>query len=509
VTGTQRHPLLTFLCWQAVGLVLLFCHLGLIVIFGNVVVPLAITAILVALLYFTDSMAGFAVFLQFLLYQNVAISVLSGSLSPELFHAAQGTGFALTLTVTAIAACRLWLSGRDHNVLIYLGAAGLVILAYTALGAERSSLGSAAVYFRSSSVALSGLLIGWDVGRDNDYRAAGLCFLMSMGVGLMLALLEVTVPAPYYSSIGATRYYSLTLAAATSRVSVDFSSAGDLVSFLTSSFFNVVGGWLQTVRFGGPNMHSVSYAYVLAIGALVALSLGIYWFAAATLPFLFLIGVKGGAVLLFATVLLSLVGRLFGCKVLIVSGLCAAFAYVTFALWYGLSVGDYHVIGLLAGLNGFLQNPLGHGIGVGGNLSVDVTSRDLGKEWDLNQRYGAEVPLESAIGVLLYQMGVGATAVAYTIWTAFRSSIHHLKSDTGLVPLSITVVTVNGLLQEEAFSPYALGLLALFAGVLSRKTTPKTTWGKNESRRASRNGGDTHPFAYHHGQSLCVEAQSY
>jgi hypothetical protein len=172
---------------------------------------------------------------------------------------------------------------------------------------------------------------------------------------------------------------------------------------------------------------------------------------------------------------------------------------VTFALWYGLSVDDYHVIGLLGGLNGFLQNPLGHGIGVGGNLSVDVTSTDLEKEWNLNQRYGAEVPLESAIGVLLYQMGVGATAVAYIIWTAFRSSIHHLKSATGLVPLSITVVTVNGLLQEEAFSPYALGLLAVFAGVLSRKASIKATGGENENRRASRNGSNTHRFIYHHG----------
>jgi hypothetical protein len=220
-------------------------------------------------------------------------------------------------------------------------------------------------------------------------------------------------------------------------------------------------------------MHSVSYAYVLAIGALVALSLGIYWFAAATLPFLFLIGVKGAAVLLFATVLFSHVGRRCGCKILIVSGLCAASAYVTFALWYGLSVGDYHVIGLLGGLKGFLQNPLGHGIGVGGNLSVDVTSTDTQTEWNLNQLYGAEIPLESAIGVLLYQMGVGATAVAYTIWTAFRSSVHHLKSVTGLLPIAIAVVTVNGLLQEEAFSPYALGLLAFFAGVLSRKASPK------------------------------------
>lgn len=466
VTSDGRHPLLTFLCWQGIGLALLFCQVAIAVVLRDVVVAYALTVSLALLLYIADSLAGFAVFLQFLMYQNVAISMASSSLDFALYHGLQGTNFALMAGISLVAACRLWGDERNRKTLILLAVAGAIILVYTAIGAMRSSFGSAAVYFRSSSVAILGLLIGWDLGRAHGYREIGLCFLISMALGVVLALCEVAAPLAYYHWIDAKDYYELQYSSGTSSPVADFRSAEDVVSYLTASFFNLGGLAIDSVRFGGPNMHSVSYAYVLSIGAIVAISLSVYWFAAAMLPLLFLIGVKGAAVTLFITTGLWAVGRVFGGTFLCVFGAAVAAAYVTVVIWYGLSVGDYHVIGLIGGIEGFLRNPLGYGIGVGGNLSSSVTSTDLGADWKEFQQYGANQPLESAIGVLVYQMGVGAIVVLYAIWLPFKATIKDFRRPEGLIPLAIAVVCLNGLFQEEAFSPYSLALLTLFAGVL-------------------------------------------
>jgi hypothetical protein len=479
-----RHPLLTFLSWQAAGLALLFCHVNLAVLFGSVVPPYGLTVPIVVLLYMADSMAGFAILLQFLMYQNVAISMASASFDFTLYHGLQGSSFALTLAISIVAAWRLWSAEKNRRTLIVIAAAGVVVLAYTAFGAMQSSFGSAAVYFRSSSVAILCLLIGRDVGRDHSYRSVGLCYLISMALGLVLAVYEAAAPLAYYDWIDAKDYYRLQYSSATNQPTVDFRSAQDVVTYLTSSFFNIGGVDIQSVRFGGPNMHSVSYAYLMSIGAIVAWSLGIFWFTAMMLPLLFLIGVKGATIVLAATAALWVVGRAFGRVFLRVFGTALAFGYIALVMSYGLSVGDYHVIGLLGGIDGFLRNPFGHGIGVGGNLSSSISSTDLGADWNAFQRYGADQALESAIGVLLYQMGIGAAAVIYALWIPFRATIGQFRRPIGLVPLSLAAVFINGLFQEEAFSPYALGLLTLFAGVLSSRTPELVAVAVDERRYA-------------------------
>ncbi len=462
--------MLTFLAWQAVGLSLLFVHIGVIVLTGAVILPMAVTAAVLMLLYIANPLAGFAVFLQVLLYQNVCVSLISPSLTPELFRSSLGTSFLLMLPLTGVAACRLWASGRNRRTLTYLAFAVVVLLGYAALGAARSSPSSAAAYVRSSSAVLMGLLIGWDLSRENGYRTVGSCFLVSLALGLGLTVCEIAFPVDYYEAINAPRFYDVSHANAMSAAPLGIRTGQDVVNLLTDSFFNIGGdGSGHSVRFGGPNMHSVSYAYVMAIGAIVALSLGAGWFVLPILPLLFMIGVKGSSILLLGTALLWMIGKLFGTRFLAISGLALGVTFLTVAIKFGIAAGDYHVLGLLGGVNGFLHNPLGHGLGVGGNLSSDVTSSDLSRVWDANQRFGAEVPLESAIGVLIYQMGIGSVAVGYMIWTAFASGFGRFRSRLGFIPLAIAVLTFNSVLQEEAFSPYSMGLLAIFAGALAHE----------------------------------------
>jgi hypothetical protein len=465
--SAPRSPVLTFFCWQVAGLALLFCHMGIAVLCGSAAPAYAITLPLVLLIYVGDSMAGFAVFLQFLLYQNLALSMAAGSVDFAVYQTLLGSSFALSVGIAMVAVCRLWSTPSMRRTLIVIAAVLAVVLAYTAIGAMRSSFGSASAYFRTSAVGIFSLLVGWDVGRDHRYHEVGLCFVTSLLLGIALAVCEVAAPVMYYDAIGASDYYRLKYSSGTSNLLLEFRNAQDVAAFVTNTFFNFGDSGLESTRFGGPNMHSVSYAYVIAIGAIVALSLGVYWLPMLVLPLLFLIGVKGAAILLTVTVGLWLIGRTLGGAALCVFGAAFGIAYVTLVISYGLANRDYHVIGLMGGIEGFLANPLGHGIGVGGNLSSSVTSTDVQSAWQDFQRYGADQALESAIGVLLYQMGIGAIAVLWAYWVPFRAAVRDFRLPAGLIPLALGIAVLNGVFQEEAFSPYAIGLLTFFAGVLS------------------------------------------
>jgi hypothetical protein len=126
------------------------------------------------------------------------------------------------------------------------------------------------------------------------------------------------------------------------------------------------------------------------------------------------------------------------------------------------------VIGFMGGWNGFLQNPLGRGLGVGGNFSEGFNSID----WSAAQQAGAvDGAVESAVGVLLYQMGIAAIvplgfyfAVGMRAWRLYASSGILTQ---GLAAFGLFAVLVNGVFQEEAlFAPPALGLLLCLAGLV-------------------------------------------
>src|ERR1019366_6777114 len=125
-------------------------------------------------------------------------------------------------------------------------------------------------------------------------------------------------------------------------------------------------------------------------------------------------------------------------------------------------------MGFMGGWNGFLQAPFGRGLGAGGNLAADFFSID----WRAAQQAGSiDGAAESAVGVLLYQMGIAAVlplglyfVIAMKAWRLY--AVSGLLTQ-GLASFGIFVVLINGFFQEEAlFAPPALGLLACLAGLV-------------------------------------------
>lgn len=239
---------------------------------------------------------------------------------------------------------------------------------------------------------------------------------------------------------------------------------------LATDFLNtpmLQGLGLRFYRLVGPNFHSISFAYALAgLGVMLAAA-GRGWYAVLTLPLILVIGSKGALIFLLligGTLVLIAWVRSFPLW-LYVAVLCL---YTGMGIWVGINTQDYHVIGFIGGVRGFFANPFGHGIGVGGNLTLSVSALD----WSRSQAIGhTDVAVESATGVLLYQLGIAGLLllgvlgwVAIRLWSVYRRTGDRLHAAAALAMLTLLA---NGIFQEEAlFAPLALGIVAAFAGLL-------------------------------------------
>ncbi len=473
---TAPKALLLTLQWQVIGLIALVCHVVLIRDGAAACFVLLMAGLLG--LHRHNPLAGFIVYLQLLLYQNVVVSLFSQSMASSDYTVVSATSFIGGLILASAPVLRILQSGSPFRsshrgitrtmrlTLIAIG----IALAYTALGAVTAGPTAAVVGFRNATAILFAIIIGLDIGDRWGYRTIATCFLVSGALGIFLSLVEISDPAWYLSLVHAADFGNLKNYQS---VKAHLFAAENVIDNMTSLPFNtgllteVFSG--TTYRFGGPNMHSISYGYVLAVSGLISLSLG--WFALAV-PFgalVFMIGVKGAAILSVTTGLLYQVWRVTAnLRLLLLCGFAVAAVYTSYGVATGLAAGDFHVLGLIGGVNGFLENPLGHGIGMGGNLSFGTLPETKWQEFQ--HRGAANVGLESAVGVLIYQIGVGCAAMIAAIIAMLRSSSLGVAGReprlTDLLFIGMCMGLVNGVFQEEAYSPYAVGLLALFCGVL-------------------------------------------
>ncbi|PBB38421.1 hypothetical protein [Mesorhizobium sp. WSM3868] len=239
---------------------------------------------------------------------------------------------------------------------------------------------------------------------------------------------------------------------------------------MTTTFFNtpLFNDILPSVfRIGGPNFHPISYAYALSIISAWLLFKGRWVLPLAALPLLLVIGSKGATFMLFVAIAVRLIYSPSRAGLALMAAMALAVVWTTAAIGYGATHGDYHVLGLIAGMRDFLADPLGQGLGLGGNLS----STSINLNWQTAQAEGAaSVPVESAVGVMLYQMGVGSL-VFFGFLAALAVALRRQLIQTGDPDflfgfVGIVTISANAVLQEEAFySPLALAFCLLLVGV--------------------------------------------
>ncbi len=239
---------------------------------------------------------------------------------------------------------------------------------------------------------------------------------------------------------------------------------------------------IRIQRLNGPNFNTISLAYLLSI-LMAFLWLHRYRLTVAlAMPLLLATSAKGPLVFVLGCIGFYLLARRSNSNFPIKALAVALVVYAVFVFQSGYRSGDYHVIGLLGGVNGFLKLPIGHSLGEGGNLSIEDFSK---LDWSSFQRSGAAtVAVESAFGVLLYQLGVcTAFLIAFYLWVAWTG--WHLFKVTrapahAFIMGAIAFCLVNGLYQEEAYFvplslPVVMGLVALTLGTTDRAIFGKST----------------------------------
>jgi hypothetical protein len=238
------------------------------------------------------------------------------------------------------------------------------------------------------------------------------------------------------------------------------------IDFLNTPLLRDLG--LSTYRILGPNFHFISFAYALAFFSVVLAALGRWWYVLLALPLLLVIGSKGALIFTVLVTLALAALPYLRANAALWSYLAVLASYAVAGIITGIRMQDYHVIGFVGGVLGLMSNPIGRGIGVGGNLAVDSATID----WARSQQLGHVDPVvESAVGVLFYQMGVFAIIpLAILVWLTVKLWGLYLRSHDRLFAAgayAVMAVTVNGIFQEEAlFAPLAIGIVVAFAGLL-------------------------------------------
>jgi hypothetical protein len=225
---------------------------------------------------------------------------------------------------------------------------------------------------------------------------------------------------------------------------------------------------IDVMRLFGPNMHAISFAYALAFLSIFALYRGRFVLTAALFVLLVLTSAKGPLILFLLVGASWLNFKIFGAKFAFACHALVMLVYAAVGIVIGRSIGDYHVIGLMGGLNEFLLNPIGRGIGSGGNLSSEFVNID----WSAAQAAGrTPFAVESAVGVLFSQIGVfAAVLIGAYVWIAWRVLLIARTTGNDLhaaAAFALLTIVGTGLFQEEAyFAPLALAMFMALAGMI-------------------------------------------
>jgi hypothetical protein len=415
------------------------------------------------------------------MFQNLFVALLSPYLEDlSSFNAARGYNFVLTVAVWLVIVGRFWLKRSQFDTrlrsIIDVTTIVLVMMAiYFAIGFIANG-SNAITYLRNISVPILLFQIFAVVFSQYDVKLSAVLLWTALAAA-SFGYAEVFSQDQLLQLVNGDTYLNI-------RLREGFDSGAwlnelrergfvvrDYRDMLRTEFLNspLFSDWQIVVnRLVGPNFHSISFAYALAFLALVLLATGRWWFALLVVPLLLIIGSKGALVYMILVATVCFLPSVLRRREVLFIYVGVLLLYAASGIVVGMRIEDYHVLGFLGGLKGFLNNPFGHGIGSGGNLSGDVTALN----WSQFQHQGeTDVAVESGVGVLLFQMGIcGLFLLGTMTWLAVKLwGLHIVYKDRlmGVGAIALLTIMVNGIFQEEAlFAPLAFGFASALMGLL-------------------------------------------
>lgn len=421
-----------------------------------------------------------ALILFSLLFQNTFVAFMTGFVEDtSTFDTMRALNFIIIMTAFGCCAVSTILQPQHYPTELhrYLKALWLVfalVVIYLALGLAVGNGRDAIIYLRNLCTPLACLYVSLVC----SYRFR-LSLLPTVVVMMLLIVLygycELFFTTSFLSLFNGDRYIYLRMydELLAGNFQKQLEQTGFVLrgieDYMTVPLFNITGAdndVIRIFRLSGPNFHPISYGYALSLLGIWCASQGILWLPLLALPVMFFVGAKGALVLFFLFLLMQVASRIVRPNLLLVPFAALLAIYVLGTTALGIRSQDFHVLGLMSGLREFVGNPLGHGLGSGGVVSAQGQAVD----WQQAQATGAtSVPVESTVGVLLYQMGLAALAVFAGVLTLGRRCwLLFLRIRSGLFLfgfVSTWVITANAFFQEEAyFAPLSLGLCLLLVG---------------------------------------------
>ena len=418
------------------------------------------------------------------LFQNLFVSIASPAIEPGTgFNLVRGYNFEMLVVVWGLS----WLEylsrwRRDdlhtNRLMKWTSITLALIFAYTLLGALEGPQ-PAIIYLRNIGSALLIFQMALVISRHHEFRLDGVLALAAFLL-IVLGYIELLYRDDWLNWTNGYRFWTLGRADEIAAGIWDKQAKllGQVVLGLQDSFkvtlFNtplLADLGIRVERVFGPNMHPISYAYALAFFVVYTLYTRRFVLAVLLFPLLVVANAKGALIMVVLSGVGFALSRLFGMRLAFFALFGMLCVYVVVGIVLGLRIGDFHVLGLMGGIYNFIEFPIGHGLGVGGNLGVNFATLD----WSEFQAAGrTPIAVESSIGVLLFQMGVGALAVfACYAWLAWRTALVAGASGNALHAASsftTLIILFNGFFQEEAlFSPLGMGIQLALAGMIHGK----------------------------------------
>jgi hypothetical protein len=414
---------------------------------------------------------------SFLLQNMVIASFTPLVASDDAFDTVRGVNFVILVTCYGAFLLAIFLAPQrlvTQTRPWLFAALGVfaVILFYFALGIVRGEPKDAVVYFRNTLIPIACFHVA--LVAASQYRVEIVKTVLLLGsLAIVYGYCELFFTFDFLRLFNGDQYVERQMARqiATGAWEQALRETGfvlrNLNDVMTTTFFNTpffADIFPKVFRLAGPNFHPISFAYALSIVSVFLLFQKRWLLPILALPLLLVIGSKGAIVLLLFAIAVRLSLKVLTPNTALMLFFVALGGWVFLAIVLGMRSGDYHVLGFFAGIRDFAKNPLGQGLGLGGNLSSTVVEK---LDWNMAQATGAtEIAMESAVGVMLYQMGIGAIAFfAFLVILANRCRTLFLKTGNmqflfGVV--GIGTISANAVLQEEAFySPLALGFCLL------------------------------------------------
>ncbi len=398
---------------------------------------------------------SFIFFLLLFFFQNIHIAYLSPFITHSTFKILHGTHLVILLALFT----SLLLDGDFFRNIFntisspYIILSLVILFLYFFLGVLNYGLRPSLIYLRLFSLPIFLYLVGQYFGEklssDNIFFILKLFLFITAASCLMyVVFFKFSI---YFFNDQSYLYH---------KIGPDYPIDA---YYHKNNYFNI--NWFpKALRTGGILKTVISASYFILISAIyLFLKKKISLITLILCCFIIIIAVNSkGAIILLLTVCFVFVLKSLKCKNSLI-------IFVTTTVWIfiiylGYKSRNEHIFGFLSGLK-YLTG-LGNGLGFSGNLSSIQLVSVFGSELpDIGFYTRLQNGSESAFGVLFSSLGITALIFIFCLIKIINNSEIYIHYRNPNIKTICLIVLFLGIFQEEAFSPYALGLAFILLGI--------------------------------------------